>query len=103
MVDVVTVQDALERLCGENDLRFHNKHLHGWGIVCGLRVTCGPDGEGERRANVTVHPGYALDCEGNDIRLDDDATLDIMRMIAISRSAIPTIRCWTRTATAKSR
>jgi hypothetical protein len=89
MVDVVTVQDALERLCGENDLRFHNKHLHGWGIVCGLRVTCGPDGEGEPRANVTVHPGYALDCEGNDIRLDDDATLDIMRMIAILQERNP--------------
>jgi hypothetical protein len=89
MVDVVTVQDALERLCGESDLRFHNKHLHGWGIVCGLRVTCGPDDEGAPRTHVTVHPGYAIDCEGDDIRLDEDATLDILRMIQILQDRNP--------------
>jgi hypothetical protein len=89
MVDVLTVQDALERLCGESDLRFHNKHLHGWGIVCGLRVTCGPDDEGAPRTHVTVHPGYAIDCEGDDIRLDEDATLDILRMIQILQDRNP--------------
>jgi hypothetical protein len=87
--DVVTVQDALERLCGETDLRFHNKHLHGWGVVCGLRVTCGPgDGQGRRR-NVTVHDGYALDCDGNDIRLREDQTLDMLRLIDEFQSRNP--------------
>ncbi|HYP21212.1 MAG TPA: DUF6519 domain-containing protein [Chloroflexia bacterium] len=88
LVDVETVQDALERLCAESDLRFHNKHLHGWGIVCGLQATCGPDEE-ERRTNVTVHSGYAIDCEGNDIQLREDETLDIMKMIEILRRQNP--------------
>ncbi len=79
--NVVTVQDALDRLCGENDLRFHNKHLHGWGIVCGLEVVCGPDEREGKRRNVTVRTGYAIDCQGNDLRFDQDAPLDIMSMI----------------------
>ena len=32
------MQEALDRLCQLRDLRRHNKHLHGWGIVCGLQV-----------------------------------------------------------------
>ncbi len=38
-----TVQQALDEICHERDLRFHNKHLHGWGVVCGLEVVCGSD------------------------------------------------------------
>lgn len=76
----VTVQDALDRLCAERDLRHHNKHLHGWGIVCGLHVTCGPNDDG-RRENVTIHAGYAIDCEGNDILVDRDEPFPVMRMI----------------------
>lgn len=74
-----TVQDALDQLCRERDLRHHNKHLHGWGIVCGLGVTCGPnDG---RRDNVTIHSGYAIDCEGNDILVEKDETYPVMEMV----------------------
>lgn len=36
-----TVQDALDALCRANDLRRHNRLLHGYGIVCGLAVHCG--------------------------------------------------------------
>lgn len=76
-----TVQDALDQLCRRNDLPHHNKHLHGWGIVCGLQVTCGPhDSEGPRR-HITVHDGYALDCEGNDVILPQDQRLDFLEMI----------------------
>lgn len=42
--------------------RLHNLHLHGWGVVCGLEVTC-HDCDGW----VTVHPGYAIDSCGNDV------------------------------------
>jgi DNA-binding beta-propeller fold protein YncE len=59
-----TVQDALDLLCAANDLRDHNKHLHGYGVVCGLKVVCGPS-----RDFVLIESGYALDCEGNIIRL----------------------------------
>ena len=42
--------------------RLHNLHHHGWGVVCGLEVTCHScDGW------VTVHPGYAIDSCGNDV------------------------------------
>lgn len=64
------VQEALDLLCAANDLRDHNKHLHGYGVVCGLKVTCGPT-----REYVLIGNGYALDCEGNIIRLNVKAGL----------------------------
>ena len=73
-----TVQGALEQLCQRQDLRFHNKHLHGWGIVHGLQVVCGPDGQGQRRSNVIVKPGYAIDFEGNDILQEEDTPIDLL-------------------------
>ena len=76
-----TVQEALDRLCAARDLRHHNKHLHGWGIVCGLQVVCGPDPGGQQRRHVTVRSGYAIDCEGNDILLEKDEPLDLLEMI----------------------
>ncbi|HEY3268162.1 MAG TPA: DUF6519 domain-containing protein [Armatimonadota bacterium] len=77
--EVETVQDAIEALCGAHDMSFHNKRLHGWGIVCGLQVVCGPN-DGERRRNVTVRPGYAIDCEGRDIELRDNRPLDVLQL-----------------------
>jgi hypothetical protein len=49
----------------ECDLRLHNKHLHGRGVVCGLQVHCA----GEDRASVAIESGHAIDCEGTDILL----------------------------------
>ena len=77
-----TVQEALDRLCAARDLRHHNKHLHGWGIVCGLQVNCGPDPQGQPRRHVTVRQGYAIDCEGNDVTLDRDERLDLPALVA---------------------
>lgn len=89
MPEVVTVQDAIDHLCQERDLRWHNKHLHGWGIVCGLIVECGPDTQPDpndldaepERQQVRLTKGYALDCEGNDITLDNPKVMDLMRRI----------------------
>lgn len=75
-----TVQDAIERLCATNNLRFHNKHLHGWGIVCGLQVHCSDDVE-NGRLNVKVKEGYALDCEGNDLVVKADKDIPVMQMV----------------------
>ncbi len=36
-----------------------NRHLHGWGILCGLKVVFCPDS-----CMVKVEPGAALDCDG---------------------------------------
>jgi hypothetical protein len=57
--------------------RLHNRHLFGAGVVCGLEVLCKPCDTG----HVTVQPGYALDCCGNDIVLDCSLPLDINAMI----------------------
>ena len=84
---VETVQEALDRICQERDLRFHNRHLHGWGIVCGLRVSCGPDAAGaKQRTHVTVGEGYAIDCNGDDVLVQVDQTLDILKMAGAQES-----------------
>ncbi len=46
-------------------LRRHNRLLHGRGVVFGLQVELSPDGL------VTVHPGVALDCQGNELVVDE--------------------------------
>lgn len=76
-----TVQDALDVLCESDTLRRHKKHLHGWGIVCGMRVVCGPDHDAGPRRAVTVETGYSIDCEGNDVILDRDQPLDVRRLM----------------------
>jgi hypothetical protein len=57
--------------------QLHNRFLFGAGVVCGLEVSCNPCGGGQ----VTVKPGYALDCCGNDLVLDCATTLDLNGMI----------------------
>jgi hypothetical protein len=74
MPEVVTVQDVLDQLCQERDLRWHNRHLHGWGVVCGLALECDP----EQPEAVILNGGYALDCEGYDMVVDGEGfTIDI--------------------------
>ncbi|HXI79514.1 MAG TPA: DUF6519 domain-containing protein [Verrucomicrobiae bacterium] len=78
-----TVQDALDALCESSTLRRHKKHLHGWGIVCGLRVKCGTD-EADDRTSITVRDGYAVDCEGNDLLVERDEPLDLDRLMELN-------------------
>jgi hypothetical protein len=86
--DTTSVQDALDRLCQERDLRFHNQHLHGWGIVCGLTLRCGPNPEGDMRHIVTVEPGYAIDATGADRLVDEPGvTVDISAEVARLKDA----------------
>ncbi|MDB4923275.1 DUF6519 domain-containing protein [Mucilaginibacter sp.] len=58
------VQEALDLLCAANDLRLHHKLMHGYGVVCGLKVSCGLN-----RQQVNISGGYAIDCDGNIIQL----------------------------------
>ena len=48
-----------------------NRMLHGWGIVCGLGI------EPKRRLIVTITPGLALDCHGNEIVVCDPVDIDL--------------------------
>jgi hypothetical protein len=54
--------------------RLHTMALHGWGVVCGLKVKphswC-PD------LRVVVEEGFAIDCCGHEIRVLTDATIDL--------------------------
>ena len=52
-----------------------SRRREGWGAVCGLDVTCGP-----QPGTVTVRPGYAVDCCGDDIVVCGDAILDINKL-----------------------
>jgi hypothetical protein len=99
MPDVNTVQEAIDFLCRERDLRWHNQHLHGWGIVCGLIAQCIPleapgegddDGNGngngeqeepDRDREVRITEGYALTCEGEDLVLNDFEDIDVIERI----------------------
>lgn len=85
---LATVQDALDRLCLQHDLRRHHRLLHGWGIVCGLRVRCGPD-DGEGRRTVTVEPGSALDPAGNDLELTSEVAVDVLERLLELAEADP--------------
>jgi DNA-binding beta-propeller fold protein YncE len=73
---VETVQEAIETLCAteqDEDIRLHNRLLHGHGVVCGLKVKCDTS-----RRRVVVEPGYALDCEGNVIRVRREEIYDLV-------------------------
>ena len=57
-----TVQEAIDRLCQEHDLRRHHRLLHGWGIVCGLAGPLRP----ERAA--PAPPGHRAPRHGDRLR-----------------------------------
>jgi len=54
--------------------KLHNRYLVGTGVVCGLMVKCDPCCDG----GVVVETGYAIDCEGNDIVLCQEASFDVL-------------------------
>jgi hypothetical protein len=59
--------------------RLHNRHFMGDGVVCGLEVRHHPCPDDQRK--VIVNPGLALDCCGNDIVVQCDEELDILKMV----------------------
>ena len=52
--------------------RRHNRFLHGWGIVAGLTVST--DGN----TGITVEPGLAIDCAGNELVLAEPAHVQLV-------------------------
>jgi hypothetical protein len=55
-------------------LRRHNQMLHGWGVVDGLEASLETSRGGDR---VVLTPGYALDCQGNEVRVLSPVSLDL--------------------------
>ncbi len=56
--------------------RLHNRYLHGWGVVCGLQVTCS-----DCPGWVTINPGYAIDPCGNDIIVCQAQSFNVLQAI----------------------
>lgn len=67
--------NRLDRYMVEKN-RLQNRHLHGWGVVCGLEAFCDPCGDG-----VKVSEGYALSPCGDDIVVCRDALVDVCSLI----------------------
>jgi hypothetical protein len=63
--------------------RLLNKMLHGWGIVCGLEVEGEPGKEW-----ITVKPGLALDCHGNEILVCEPYKLDLTNLLCAAPTVI---------------
>ena len=58
---LLTADDlSLEQNYSREKQKRHNRTLHGFGIVSGLRVTLAG-------GRVVIEPGLALDCEGNEL------------------------------------
>jgi DNA-binding beta-propeller fold protein YncE len=60
-------------------LRHHEQLLHGWGVVCGLKVKPHPT-EACRDRFVCIEPGFAVDCCGHDIIVREEECLDLFAL-----------------------
>ena len=67
--------NRLERYIVEKN-KLHNRYLHGWGVVCGLEVSCHPC-----QGYVTVKSGYALSPCGDDIVVCQDEAVNVCELI----------------------
>ena len=56
-------------------LRRHNQRLHGWGVVCGLKVKQHPN-PGCQDRFVIIEPGTAIDCCGREILVTREEYFD---------------------------
>jgi hypothetical protein len=75
-VNYLSVQDLQsEQDYRRQRLRRHNRYLHGWGLVCGLRVV--PATEPSRPWAVLVCPGYAIGPYGDEIEIPAPAAVDV--------------------------
>ena len=60
-------------------LRHHHQTLHGWGVVCGLKVKQHPN-EACRDRYVLVEAGSAVDCCGHDIVVPEETYVDVQSL-----------------------
>lgn len=73
---------SLEQNYFREKMKLHNRHLHGWGVVCGLKVKCFPCCTGHGASGkVLVESGHAIDCCGNDIIVCNETEYDVIKRI----------------------
>ena len=63
-------------------MRHHHRRLHGWGVVCGLKVKQHGT-PGCRDRFVCIEPGTAIDCCGHEIVLRDEECVDLSLLPAL--------------------
>lgn len=68
-------------------LRLHEQRLHGWGVVCGLKVKQHPNCPDRF---VCIEPGTAIDCCGHEIVVREEVCIDITQLDAIKALATNT-------------
>jgi len=56
--------------------RLHNRSLHGFGVVTGLKVSSGS-------GKIVVQPGLALDCEGNEVVVEAPQSIDFAGLVDV--------------------
>lgn len=78
--------NALTRYIVEKN-KLHNRYLHGWGVACGLEVTCDPCDPQQ----VIVRTGYALSPCGDDIVVCKDHAVNLCELIDQCRPANATV------------
>jgi hypothetical protein len=75
---LLTVEDMVtERDYFLQKQRRHNRFLHGWGVVCGLKVTAAPTDKALWQ--VKIGSGYALGPYGDEIYVADPVLLDLSK------------------------
>ena len=83
---VLTIEGLeLEQQYFREKLKRHNRTLHGFGIVSGLKVTV-------RHGAIVVEPGLALDCEGNELVVSSEQSLPVPDVIESLSSAFVSLR-----------
>jgi len=75
----------LEQQYVREKLKRHNRSLHGFGIVSGLKVTI-------NSGQIVVEPGLALDCEGNELAIEVSQTI-VSQPGDDWRAAFGNVRC----------
>jgi DNA-binding beta-propeller fold protein YncE len=61
--------------------RQHNRYLHGYGTVCGLKLVEHPNSDCRDRF-VILEPGLALDCCGREIVVKEKVYIDLVKLFA---------------------
>jgi hypothetical protein len=62
------------------------RYRDGWGVVCGLDVICAA---GEKPGIVSVMPGYAVTCCGDDVVVCKEANLDLASYCSGADDCVP--------------
>lgn len=75
-------------------MAFHNARLHGYGVVCGLKVQKQKPAAGDKSTVVRVSTGAALDACGRELVVGIDQCIDVAAWFARNRTR-PELADWT--------